>query len=169
MKNVKKNVIFFKLFWYKVFVHWKLKSLNVLVDSVLSSVRGTKKRRRYFTAVNLEELIDRRQSLVAGYCQRAVMILTYNEFRVLLIHCMWESQQLPDSNQLLNIVLYMYLIHLQQNLCLGQLAQPFQMDLEIRQQIISHFTSVFLVHNLCCAMNCLIRDNELDQMLFVLL
>ena len=49
------------------------------MDSVLSSVRGTKKRRRYFTALNLEELIDRRQSLVAGYCQGAVVILTYNE------------------------------------------------------------------------------------------
>ena len=35
MKNVKKNAIFFKLFWYKVFVHWKLKLLNFLVDSVL--------------------------------------------------------------------------------------------------------------------------------------
>ena len=34
-KNVKKNAIFFKLFWYKVFVHWKLKLLNFLVDSVL--------------------------------------------------------------------------------------------------------------------------------------
>ena len=30
-----KNVIFFKLFCYKVFVHWKLKLLNFLVDSVL--------------------------------------------------------------------------------------------------------------------------------------
>ena len=30
-------------------------------------------------AVNLEELIDRRQSLAAGYCQGAVVILTYNE------------------------------------------------------------------------------------------
>ena len=29
--------------------------------------------------MNLEELIDRRQSLVAGYCQGAVVILTYNE------------------------------------------------------------------------------------------
>ena len=25
----------------------------------------------------------------------------------LLIHCMWESQQLPDSNQLLNFVFYL--------------------------------------------------------------
>ena len=51
------------------------------MDSVLRSIRGTKKRRRYFTDVNLEELIDtcRRQSLVAGYCQGAVVILTYNE------------------------------------------------------------------------------------------
>ena len=30
--------IFFKLFWYKVFVHWKLKLLNFLVDSVLTSL-----------------------------------------------------------------------------------------------------------------------------------
>ena len=32
LKNVKKNAIFFKLFWYKVFVHWKSKLLNFLVD-----------------------------------------------------------------------------------------------------------------------------------------
>ena len=38
MKNVKKNAIFFKLFWYKVFVHWKLKLLNFLVDSVLNKL-----------------------------------------------------------------------------------------------------------------------------------
>ena len=30
----KRNSIFFKLLWYKVFVHWKLKLLNFLVDSV---------------------------------------------------------------------------------------------------------------------------------------
>ena len=35
LKNVKKNAIFFKLFWYKVFVHWKSKLLNFLIDSVL--------------------------------------------------------------------------------------------------------------------------------------
>ena len=29
--------MFFKLFWYKVFVHWKLHILNFLVDSVLMS------------------------------------------------------------------------------------------------------------------------------------
>ena len=48
---------------------------------MFSSVRGTRKRRRYFNAMNLEELIGtcRRQSLVAGYCQGAVVILTYNE------------------------------------------------------------------------------------------
>ena len=34
-KNVKKNALFFKLFWYKVLVHWKLKLLNFLEDSVL--------------------------------------------------------------------------------------------------------------------------------------
>ena len=35
-KNVKKNAIFFKLFWYKVFLYWKLKLLNFpMVDSVL--------------------------------------------------------------------------------------------------------------------------------------
>ena len=37
------------------------------------------KRRTYFPAVNLVELIDRTQSLVAGYCQGAVVILIYNE------------------------------------------------------------------------------------------
>ena len=36
MKNVKKNAMFVKLFWYKVFPHWKLKLLSFLVDSVLS-------------------------------------------------------------------------------------------------------------------------------------
>ena len=36
VKDVKKkNAMFFKLFWYKAFVHWKLKLLNFLVDSVL--------------------------------------------------------------------------------------------------------------------------------------
>ena len=33
-KMLKKNAIFFNLFWYKVFVHWKLKLLSFLVDSV---------------------------------------------------------------------------------------------------------------------------------------
>ena len=32
-----------------------------------------------YPAVNLEELMDRRQSLVASYCQGAVVILIYNE------------------------------------------------------------------------------------------
>ena len=36
MKNVKKNVIWFTLFWYKVFVHWKLKLLAFLMGSVLN-------------------------------------------------------------------------------------------------------------------------------------
>ena len=31
----RKQIIFFKLFWYKVFVHSKLKLLSFLVDSVL--------------------------------------------------------------------------------------------------------------------------------------
>ena len=54
-------------------------ALSAWKKFILSSIRGTKKRRRYFPAVNLEELIDRRQSLVAGYCQGAVVILIYNE------------------------------------------------------------------------------------------
>ena len=37
LKNVKKNAIFFKLFWYKVFVLRGLQLLNFLVDSVLIS------------------------------------------------------------------------------------------------------------------------------------
>ena len=28
----------------------------------------------------------------------------------LLIHCIWESQQLPDSNQLLNFVFYLLIL-----------------------------------------------------------
>ena len=36
LKNVKKNAIFLKLFCrYSVFVHWKLKLLNFLVDSIV--------------------------------------------------------------------------------------------------------------------------------------
>ena len=34
MKNAKKNATLFKLFWYKVFVHWKLKLLNFLMNFV---------------------------------------------------------------------------------------------------------------------------------------
>ena len=34
---MKKNAILLKLFWYKVFVHWKLKLLNSLMDFFLSS------------------------------------------------------------------------------------------------------------------------------------
>ena len=37
LKNVKRNAVFFKLFWYKVFVLWKLKFFNFLMDSVLIS------------------------------------------------------------------------------------------------------------------------------------
>ena len=36
IEKCKKKTIFFKLFWYKVFVHSKLKLLNFLVDSVLT-------------------------------------------------------------------------------------------------------------------------------------
>ena len=39
-KCKKKNAIFFKLFWYKVFAHWKLKLLNFLMDSVLKCYTG---------------------------------------------------------------------------------------------------------------------------------
>ena len=35
LKNVKKNGILFKLFWYKVFFHWKLKLLNFPMNCVL--------------------------------------------------------------------------------------------------------------------------------------
>ena len=37
-KILKKDAIMFKLFWYKVFIHCKLKLLNFLMDSVLSSI-----------------------------------------------------------------------------------------------------------------------------------
>ena len=36
LKIFKKNAKFFKLFWCSVFVHWKLKLLNFLVDSILN-------------------------------------------------------------------------------------------------------------------------------------
>ena len=35
LKNVRKNAICFKLLWYKIFVHWKSKLLDVPVDSLL--------------------------------------------------------------------------------------------------------------------------------------
>ena len=35
LEKCKKNATFFKIFCHKVFVHWKLKLLNFLVDSVL--------------------------------------------------------------------------------------------------------------------------------------
>ena len=31
-----KNAMWFKSLWYKVFVHWKLELLNLLMDSVLT-------------------------------------------------------------------------------------------------------------------------------------
>ena len=39
LKNVKKNGIVIELFWYKVFVHCKLRLLNFLVGSILTSFR----------------------------------------------------------------------------------------------------------------------------------
>ena len=42
-KNVKKNAVLFKLFSYKVFVHWRLKLLNFLMDSILISLLRLKK------------------------------------------------------------------------------------------------------------------------------
>ena len=38
LKKVKINIICFKLLWYKVFVHWKLKILNFLKGTILGHV-----------------------------------------------------------------------------------------------------------------------------------
>ena len=35
LEKCKKNAIFFKLFCYRIFLHWELKLLNFLMDSVL--------------------------------------------------------------------------------------------------------------------------------------
>ena len=35
LENVQKNVIWLDLFWYKVFVQWKLILLSFLMDSIL--------------------------------------------------------------------------------------------------------------------------------------
>ena len=35
LEKCEKNVILFKLFWYNVFFHWKLRLLNFVMDSVL--------------------------------------------------------------------------------------------------------------------------------------
>ena len=43
LKNVKKNAIFFELFWQMDFVYWKLKLISFLVDSVLSLMLSGKK------------------------------------------------------------------------------------------------------------------------------
>ena len=41
-KNVKKDAICLKLFWYKVLVHRKLKLLSFLMDSVLKKGNNSK-------------------------------------------------------------------------------------------------------------------------------
>ena len=74
-------------------------ALSAWKKLILSSIRGTKRRRRYFPAVNLEELIDRRQSLVTGYCQGAVVILTYIISNLLFTcnrTCAWASLLSPS-------------------------------------------------------------------------
>ena len=38
LENVKKNTVCFKLFWYKVFVHWKLKLLKVYTWNVSENI-----------------------------------------------------------------------------------------------------------------------------------
>ena len=43
LKNVKKNAICFKLFWYKILVRWKLKLLNFMTDSVLNLLGSWKR------------------------------------------------------------------------------------------------------------------------------
>ena len=48
LKSVKKNAIWLLIFWYKVSVHWKLKFLNSLTESVLilfvyNMIRGCSK------------------------------------------------------------------------------------------------------------------------------
>ena len=45
-KKCKKNAVLFKLFWYKVFVHWKLKLLNFLMDSILILILRLSERTR---------------------------------------------------------------------------------------------------------------------------
>ena len=42
MKSAKKNAICCKLFWYKVFVHCKLKLLNFLMNSVMTFLHSRK-------------------------------------------------------------------------------------------------------------------------------
>ena len=58
LKNVrKKYAIYFKLFWYKIFVHRKSKLFNVLVDSVLNpffsleQVRPSLQNRRFHSQI----------------------------------------------------------------------------------------------------------------------
>ena len=46
LKNVKKNAISFKLFWYKIFVHWKLKKTQFHGGSHLSILYAVKNLRK---------------------------------------------------------------------------------------------------------------------------
>ena len=54
LEKCKKNAIWLKIFWYKVFVHWKLKLLNFLMDCVLS-LSGRRHRGRWLWPWRLEE------------------------------------------------------------------------------------------------------------------
>ena len=54
LEKCKKNAIWLKIFWYKVFVHWKSKLLNFLMDSVLS-LSGRRHRGRWLWPWRLGE------------------------------------------------------------------------------------------------------------------
>ena len=85
-KKVKKNAIFFKLLWYKVFVPWGLKLLDFLVEWVLISFFLKKKEIKFFKAkMNIIFVKQKRRGhiLPDSFCADSK---TINEGRGLSFH-----------------------------------------------------------------------------------
>ena len=86
LKKCKKNAIFFKLLWYKVFVHWGLKLLNFLGNSLLISFFLKKKEIKFFKAkMNIIFVKQKRRGhiLPDSFCADSK---TINEGRGLSFH-----------------------------------------------------------------------------------
>ena len=60
LENVKKKAICFKLFWYKVLIHWKLKLLNFPMDSILT----------HYLLLTCTIFCSRRKTALAGQCKQ---------------------------------------------------------------------------------------------------
>ena len=69
--------IFFKLFWYKVFVHLKFKLLNFLVDSVFSWISSPFAWIKIVKTNNKEQFCDRDNVSEIVYEFRSITSLSY--------------------------------------------------------------------------------------------